>query len=258
MLILLPPSEGKLCPARGKALALDQLKDPTLSEARERVLSDLMGFCRSEPEQARQVLGLSEKLAHWVRHNRDLAAAPTATASRIYTGVLFGELGLTELIGQEARRANRRLIIFSALFGLIRPHDRIPCYRLSGNVTLPDVGSLTKFWRGPISVALQRAPGKQLIVDMRSAPYAAMWSPDSESNESVVQVKIWQRAPSGLRTAVSHHNKATKGQLARHLATTRDDLSTATELLDATLAHGWQTELDDSTNPTRLDVYITG
>ncbi len=255
MLILLPPSEGKLCPARGKALTLDQLRDPTLSEAREKVLSTLIRFCRSEPEQARQVLGLSEKLAHWVRHNRDLADAPTATASRIYTGVLFGELGLTKLIGQEARRASRRLIIFSALFGLIRPHDRIPCYRLSGNVTLPDVGNLTTFWRGPISVALERAAGKKLIVDMRSAPYAAMWSP---SSESVVQVKIWQRAQSGLRTAVSHHNKATKGQLARYLATTGDDLSTATELLDATLAHGWQTELDDSTSPARLDVYITG
>ncbi len=126
MLILLPPSEGKLCPERGKALDLDTLRDSALHDARQRVMAELVSLCRSEPEKARKILGLSEKLSPWVQRNSELYTAATNSASRIYTGALFGELDLTKLGGDELRRANKRLIIFSALLGFTRPNDRYP------------------------------------------------------------------------------------------------------------------------------------
>ena len=256
MLILLPPSEGKLCPARGKALDLNALRDSALHDARQQVAAELVSLCQAEPEKARMILGLSEKLGQWVQRNSELCSAATDSASHIYSGVLFGELGLTELSGDELRRANKRIIIFSALFGLARPNDRIPCYRLSGNVKLPELGSLTRFWQEPISLAMQRSAGKQLIVDMRSTPYTSMWSPPKDSGINMVQVKIWQRDGKGNRVAVSHHNKATKGKLARYLATTDNTMNTVPDVLAAIVAQGWQAELDTTANPIRLDVYI--
>ncbi len=101
MLILLPPSEGKLCPARGKALDLKALRDSVLNDARQQVAAELVSLCQAEPEKARKILGLSEKLGQWVQRNSELYSAATDSASRIYSGVLFGELGLTELSGDE-------------------------------------------------------------------------------------------------------------------------------------------------------------
>ncbi len=45
------------------------------------------------------------------------------------------------------------MLVVSALFGLLRPGDRIPPYRLSMDVDLPGIGRLAPFWRrglGPV------------------------------------------------------------------------------------------------------------
>ena len=72
----------------------------------------------------------------------------------------------------------------------------------------------------------------------------------------MVQVKIWQRDGKGNRVAVSHHNKATKGKLARYLATTDNTMNTVPDVLATIVAQGWQAELDTTANPIRLDIYI--
>ena len=59
MLILLPPSEGKTDPGRGKPLELTSMSLPSLTPARERVLDALVALCRDQPDHAATVLGLS-------------------------------------------------------------------------------------------------------------------------------------------------------------------------------------------------------
>ena len=39
------------------------------------------------------------------------------------------------------------MAVTSALFGLVRPGDRIPAYRLSGDVSLPGLGPVAGVWR---------------------------------------------------------------------------------------------------------------
>ena len=51
------------------------------------------------------------------------------------------------------RRATSRVAVTSSLFGLVRPADRIPAYRLSGDATLPGLGPVAGVWRehlGPV------------------------------------------------------------------------------------------------------------
>ncbi|MFP5407571.1 MAG: peroxide stress protein YaaA, partial [Gammaproteobacteria bacterium] len=56
----------------------------------------------------------------------------TARADRVYSGVLYEALDLTSLDAAARRRATSWLAVTSGLFGLLRPADRIPAYRLSG------------------------------------------------------------------------------------------------------------------------------
>ncbi|MCD6639556.1 MAG: hypothetical protein LT071_06535, partial [Nocardioides sp.] len=52
MLILLPPSEGKTAPTRGKALEQGSLSFPSLRPTRERLVDALVTLCRDEPGAA--------------------------------------------------------------------------------------------------------------------------------------------------------------------------------------------------------------
>ena len=88
---------------------------------------------RGERRSAAPVPGLADL----VSRNETLAASPTARAERVYTGVLYDALGLPGLPGDARRRASSRIAVVSSLFGLVRPADRIPAYRLSGDTSLP-------------------------------------------------------------------------------------------------------------------------
>ena len=208
-------------------------------------------MCGGPVAEARRTLGIPATMDDLVAMNANLTASPTARAADIYSGVLYTALDLPGLQGTHLRRANRRIAMMSALFGLVRPTDRIPPYRLSANVNLPGVGPLATFWRQPLGAAMESAqPG--LIIDMRSSPYAAMWPVRAHPALTTVTVKVWQWTGAGQRTAVSHHNKATKGYLARLLATGEETPGTARAVAEVVAAAGWDVELTGS----RVDVYV--
>ena len=108
---------------------------------------------------------------------RDLLETPTARADAIYTGVLYEALDLRSLDSAARRRASSSLAVTSSLFGLVRPADRIPPYRLAGGVNLPGLGVVSAHWREVLDPVVREAAGNGLVVDLRSSTYAAFWRP---------------------------------------------------------------------------------
>lgn len=206
MLVLLPPSESKTGRARGTSLALDTLSFPSLTPARTRVLSSLAEV--SARADAHEVLGVSPRLTEQVARNTTLEAAPAPPASDVYSGVLYDALDLASLPPGARRRAHRWLVIVSALFGAVRPQDRIPPYRLSMAVNLPGVGPLASHWRPHLDAELTEAAGSGLVVDCRSSTYAAAWQPSGETARRWVHVRV---------PGATHMAKHTRGLLTRAL-----------------------------------------
>jgi cytoplasmic iron level regulating protein YaaA (DUF328/UPF0246 family) len=203
VLVLLPPSEGKAAPRRGKPLQLARLAyAEALSPARAQLLDAV------EP-------GLRE--------------APTAAATKVYTGVLFQALRLEALPAP----ARRRVLIFSGLWGVVRPGDRIPAYKLPVGTKVPGAGPLAALWRGPLREAL---PDRGLVVDMRSGPYAAMWAP---RRATVLTVRAF--TPQG--TVISHMVKATRGRVGRVLLEAPAPPRTPEQALELVLAAGLRATL---------------
>lgn len=255
MLVLLPPSEGKFAPTRGRRLDLSSLSFPALYGARATVLHSLVELCRGDSEKATDVLGLPLGLAGEVRRNAALLEAPTAAAARIYTGVLYDALGLDSLSPAAKRRASSRLLVTSSLFGLVRPGDRIPAYRLSGDVTLPDLGTVASVWRQPIAAVLGRVTTTQLVVDMRSGMYASVWRPTKEQARRVVSVRVLHEV-AGARLVVSHFNKATKGRIVRGLLEDGANPKTPAALVRKLTDLGWIVEPTPGM-PGSVDVIVT-
>ncbi|MFL6023643.1 MAG: YaaA family protein, partial [Marmoricola sp.] len=177
MLILLPPSEGKSSPRRGKPLSLAALESQELTDARATLLSALVELCVNDPDQAAAALGLGPTQAHHLDGNVLLGQAPTARADKIYTGVLYDALDLASLTGAARGRATRWLAIMSSLFGVARPSDPIPAYRLSGDTRLPGIGIVSSYWRDHLDAVLAPAAGNGLVIDLRSSMYAGFWRP---------------------------------------------------------------------------------
>jgi cytoplasmic iron level regulating protein YaaA (DUF328/UPF0246 family) len=215
VLVLLPPSEGKATARRrGPAVAVDRLSFPALGPAREQLL-DLLIEASGRPD-AQHRLGVGDSVLGAVAANVHLRRTPAMTAGAVFTGVLYDALDLAGLDPAARRRAARQVVVSSALWGALRLGDRIPPYRLGITADLPGIGPLATWWRPRLEQSMREAAGSGVIVDCRSAGYAAMWSPPTAQSGRWVTVRVL-REVAGRRSVVSHLAKLTRGQLTRHL-----------------------------------------
>lgn len=252
VLILLPPSEGKALPARGKPLDLSTLCLPEINPAREQMMGALIELCSGDPEEAASALGLGATQHDLIEVNAALEQAPTARADQIYTGVLYDALDLQSLPSAAKSRATRQLLITSALFGMVRPSDRIPSYRISGGNRLPLFGGVATYWRKHLTEPMNDLVGNGLLLDLRSSVYAGFWKP---AGTRTATVRVLHES-NGQRKVVSHFNKATKGHLTRALLNEGANPGDPLELADNLKELGWLVETSPKLNGAQLDVIV--
>jgi len=246
MLILLPPSEGKTAPETGTPVDLRALAYAgELTESRRKLLGSLAALAELPIEQAVSMLAVSKGQAGEVAVDAELGSAPAAPAAEVYTGVLYDRLRLPEL----PKRAQGRVLIASALWGVLRPTDRIPYYRLSAKAKLDGIGGLAAFWRPALTEALPDEEGN-LVVDMRSGAYAAAWKP---KHSTLLAVRAFSEAK-GKRKPVSHMAKAVRGEVARALLEAKRAPGDAEGAAAIAEGAGFRVEL----TPGYLDVIVTG
>ncbi len=222
MLLLLPPSEGKTSPPRGRPADLARLP-----------FADVLG-----PIRGRILDALDPTLR----------GAPAIAASRVYTGVLFARLDLPSI----PAAARRRVLIASGLWGLVRPGDRIPAYKLPIEAKVDGLGGLPALWRPAIAQALAPADRpRTLVVDARSGGYASVWRPRRATH---VAVRAFRVHPDGTRQPISHMAKAARGDVARALLLAPRAPRTPDDVAAAVAAAGLEAELAGSGAAWTLDV----
>lgn len=240
MLVLLPPSESKTATGgHRRPLDLAGLSFPALTQTRAEVLDALHATSRGS--NAASILKVSPNLSEEIACNTRLLTAAATPAGRLYTGVLYDALDLVSLDAAALRRARRWIVIQSAAFGALRLGDKVPPYRLSMGISLPDIGPLARHWRAPLDHEMTVAAGRRLIVDCRSSTYAAAWSP------ALALAKRWVRIEV---PGATHHAKHTRGLVTRAIAQLATEPTTAQALREA-LGPSFQTDLVPATSPTK-------
>ncbi|HEY5051950.1 MAG TPA: peroxide stress protein YaaA, partial [Solirubrobacterales bacterium] len=194
-----------------------------------------------------EMLAISPGQAGEIAIDAALREAPAAPASEVYSGVLYDHLDLAGLPAAARRRASRQVLIASALWGFVRPGDRIPYYRLSAKARLKRIGPLSAFWRDSLAQALPDEPGA-LVVDMRSGAYAAAWKP---RQATLLAVRAFTEVK-GERKAVSHMAKAVRGEVARALLLARSVAAGPEVAMAIVRDAGLEVEL----GPGTLDVIV--
>jgi cytoplasmic iron level regulating protein YaaA (DUF328/UPF0246 family) len=217
MLILLPPSEGKAHPEKGEPVDLESL-----------IFAEELGEKRRALVEA---------------FDSSLLESPGAPAAEVYTGVLYGRLGLAEL----PVKARKRVLIASALWGVVAPGDRIPYYKFPPKTRLKGFEAPNAHWRPALAEALPDAEG-DLVVDMRSGAYMPAWKP---KRATLLAVRAFTEVD-GERKAVSHMAKAVRGDVARALLEAKKAPADPGGVAAIAEAAGFSVELSDG----NLDVVV--
>jgi cytoplasmic iron level regulating protein YaaA (DUF328/UPF0246 family) len=174
--------------------------------------------------EAAAVLKLGPRSAHEAAWNRALTTSPVRPAIERYAGVLYDGLDAASLDPAGARWLERHVLLASAMFGLLRPSDPIPAYRLSASTTLPGL-PLKALWGAALPPAL--ASTGEWVLDARSSSYAALGPAPARS--AVLHVEA--EDPDGRRRALNHFNKHGKGELVRALAASGAEVASRDDLL---------------------------
>ncbi len=266
MLILLPPSEGKAPAARrGRPVDLASLSFPGLTAARAGLI-DALATTSAAPDALR-LIGVGASLAGEVERNTRLRAVPARPAIEVYTGVLYAALDWSQLTGAARRRGARSLVIVSALWGAVRPGDRIPPYRVglcSDLLGGPGAGAPTlrpeRVWPSVLGAELAAAAGDRVIVDCRSEGYARLWRPAGEQAGRTAAIRVVRDGPTG-RSVVSHMAKHARGEVAAFLLEHGGRAPRDVPALVEVLSDRWDVEPVAPARPGtpwRLDVVVPG
>ena len=101
-------------------------------------------------EQTKNIYSLSDKKAEEVFKMHKDHGQKLYKAIDLYSGTLFKELKLSE---EDKEWVNENVIILDALYGVIKPNEKIAPYRLDFNVPFPI--DLKEFWKVLINKELE-------------------------------------------------------------------------------------------------------
>lgn len=237
--LLIPPSESKATPPGNGMLFTNAYKSKRtnafkeLNPLRERLIAAVEEALarRAGLEQVFDVRGPA--LDEAIRANRHLFESTSMPARDLYTGIMYEAIDYKTLGKAEKDRFNKQVLIFSGMFGLVRPTDRLPPYKLkmSGNLG-GMVGRVSNYWRAPVSEVLRRELKGKVVWNFLPDTHQRVWDGTGEiaANHSVKFVKRVVRSGVAEWKTISHHSKSLKGALIRHLL--EKDASSPKALMD--------------------------
>jgi cytoplasmic iron level regulating protein YaaA (DUF328/UPF0246 family) len=248
VLIILPPSETKLPPPEnGSPLDLDRLSFPSLTAMRERVMDALI--TTSQRSDALRRLFVGPSLAGEVARNEHVRDLPTRSAVETYAGPLYEGLDAGSWSSRARERAARQLVIVSALWGAVRPADRIPPYRLNVCARLVGMDRLEPAWRSHLApILLDAAARRGPILDLRSRVYQAVGRPTGLDDQTVtLRIRPSPGGPAHIGDVIA---KRVRGEAASHLLSSEADPEDPLDIADL-LATRWSLEVDPPAGRTR-------
>jgi len=202
MKILIPASEGKAKVSSSSNVKFEETDFIYANEVQQVVnLLELI-----DEEDLRSIYGTTnEKSILFHRLNQAVFKSKCVPAIQRYTGVVYENVGWESMTEKAKAYMQNHILIFSGLFGMLKPLTPIPNYKLKMNVL-----SLQHHWRPILTEALNK---ETLIIDLLPQVHRKAYSPNKNSLK--VDFSVMTK---GKKIAAGHFGKAVKGQFIKYLA----------------------------------------
>ncbi len=236
--ILLPSAEGK--EAGGNPLAPDMFDYRSsntfnyfsdLNPERRTLIDALQAQVREGGEADLETLfGVKgDALAEAVELNIDVYKSPLmAAVDRYGPGVMYRAMDFAGLPTGSQRRLLENGVIFSGLFGLLRPDDLIPNYKLKMDARVDGVGKVASYWREPLSAELNKLVEGHAVWNLLPGTHEMAWN-DAETYGRMIRIKFFREDETGERSAVTHGVKELRGALVAYIVNETADSVDALE-----------------------------
>ncbi len=199
--ILLPSSDNQQ--TGGNPLAPDMFDYRTsntfnyfheLNQDRRALIDALHAALSGDDTGAEAILGKKgQGLDAMVQINNGIYSAPLMSALERYDpGVLYQSMDFRGLPTGAQRRLLEEGIVFSGLFGLLRPDDLIPEYHLPIDAEIPEIGRVSDYWKDDLSKQLNETLADRFVWNLLPEQHETAWS-DDHSYKAMVRLVFARR-----------------------------------------------------------------
>lgn len=218
---------------------MENLSFPELLPTR-RLIADALVRTSADPD-AFERLRVGPTMVPQVLRNLRLFELPAMPVLELYIGPFHEGLAASTWSDAAVGRAGECLVLISALWGALRPADRIAPYRLLSWADLVGIGRPEAHWRAVLPDVLAQAAGNTgVVVDLRSRPAQAMGMP-AGIGERTVTVRVDQGRPGNRLGDVIA--KRVRGEATRHVLESGADPAEPHELADV-FADRWAVRIE--------------
>jgi hypothetical protein len=236
--ILLPSAEGKQ--SGGNPLAPDMFDYRAsntfnyfsdLNPERRAVIDALQAEIRASDETALEGLFGVKRAALQAAVDANLSVYQSpllAAVDRYSPGVMYRAADFSSLPTGSQRRLLENGIILSGLFGLLRPDDLVPDYKLSMNARVEGIGKVSAYWKPVLTEHLNTLLAGQAVWNLLPASHDDAWE-DQGTSGRMIRVKFL-REVDGERKPLTHGIKELRGALVAFLVNETADSVDALDL----------------------------
>ncbi len=148
-----------------------------------------------------------------LRVNGDIYNSPLMSALDRYSpGVMYEAMNFQTLPTGAQRRLLENGIIFSGLFGLLRPDDLIPAYHVVLDASIPGIGDVASYWHDLVSQALNKQLKDHVVWNLLPDDMPPVWT-DEHTYQEMITANFYGKRKGGKLPPVTDGVEALRGQL---------------------------------------------
>ena len=222
--ILIPPSEGKK--EGGNPFApdmFDQRRASTFNYFSElsperRILVKAQIKMVESGEKLEKLFGLKgANVVNAATITQEVLESPLMAAVERYSpGILYQAMDFSTLPTGAQRRFLENTVIISGMFGVLRPDDLIPNYKLKIDASIADFGKPSVYWKRLISPLIDKVVADKLVWNLLPTVHNDVWI-DGRTYRELVRIRFYKIDEKGNSKPITHGVKPLRGRLIRYI-----------------------------------------
>jgi len=216
--LLLPPSEAKIeninkTTTYSEAKRTNSFKE--INPARNRLYRHLIEVLSSANlKELANILELKgAQLQKAIRANFTMGRASTLPAVHRYMGIMFKHINYNDMNQKQKDNFNKNTLIIDGMFGIVRPLDLIPDYKLKITSKLAGL-NVAKYWAKELAIVLEKELSEKIIIDILPDTHRKVidFSKGKEHYEIIFAEEV-----SGKMKNAGHFSKKLKGEFVNFI-----------------------------------------